>query len=415
MKGLNLERVIDDVLKGKPVIIADDSTRENECDLVVAAKFVTPEIVKFFTQYTSGLMCVAIDHNRMKHLGISSLVKEAQEDTTFYAMPVDAANGISTGISSSDRAHTIRTLADPKTEKKDVRAPGHISIVHAHRDGLSGRRGHTEASIRLMELAGIDPSVSLISEIVDRDLNPVASVRAKNIAESLSLSFTSVSEIIDAQTVSEKKIDIQCSATSYLDTLYGRYKIYIFKSCFNDQEYPVLIYTGDREAENATFSDEYIATKPVNIRVHSGCFTGNVFFSQMCDCYEQLCNSMSYIEKQGNGMVIYLPDHEGRGIGLINKIRAYAIQQNRKLDTVEANLALSLPIDKRDYSIAASIIKHFNIQSIRLISNNPIKRDQLKQMGIKIEELVHIKSKKTKYNMEYLDTKKKKMGHHSIY
>jgi 3,4-dihydroxy 2-butanone 4-phosphate synthase/GTP cyclohydrolase II len=409
MSNIELQRSISDLKAGKPIVLADDPNRESECDLVMAARYVTPELIRYFTTYTSGLICVTMSHERLEQLEIPSIVEKADVYTTYYGIPVDAAYGVRTGISSFDRAHTIKLLADSSTTSSDLRRPGHINILYANKGGLAVRQGHTEASVRLMELASIYPSVALISEITDRDLNPVSSLRVRDVANSLSLAHTTVADVAAEKLEGEDRIVLE--STSLIHTNYGLYRIYVFRNDKNDVEYPVLVYV-DEEENDDTYVRERFAKNSINLRIHSGCVTGNIFFSKMCDCYDQLLASMSYIHKAKNGMVIYLPDHEGRGIGLAKKIEAYALQQDLSLDTIEANLALKLPVDARDYSGAIAILKYFDIKNVNLISNNPVKKNALIDNDIAVsKKTVKLDVKENKYNSEYITTKRKRLGH----
>ncbi len=393
----NIEKILQDIREGKIVIVVDDEDRENEGDLVLAGVYATPEKINFMAKYGRGLICVPTTQERLRDLDIPLLDSpDYQRDqfATAWAMSVDAARGITTGISAYDRARTIQVLCNPDSKPEDLVRPGHIFPLKAVPGGVLVRAGHTEAAVDLMKLAGLYP-VAVICEIMNDDGSMARLPELKEFANHYGLSICSVADIIEYRRKTEKLIERLAQAK--MPTDFGEFNVAIYRSVVDGQEH-MAVWMG-------TWKED----EPVLVRVHSQCMTGDVFHSRRCDCGEQLHAAMKNVAKEGKGVILYM-SQEGRGIGLGNKIKAYHLQ-DQGLDTVEANLALGFPPDLREYGIGAQILKDLGIKKIRLMTNNPRKIVGLQGYDLEIVERVPLVVGKKKENEFYLKTKKDKLGH----
>lgn len=395
MAKLNtIDEVLADIRIGKPVIIVDDENRENEGDLVIAAEFATQENVNFMVKEARGILCTPMMAGDLERLGIGQMVtKNTDNHETAFTVTVDHVN-TTTGVSPYERALTIRALIDERSRPEDFRRPGHVFPLRYKEGGVLVRQGHTEASIDLCRLAGLKEA-SVICEITNDDGSMARLDDLLAFAQKHNLKIASVEELIEYRKFHETMV--QLAADSELPTEYGDFHIYVFKNDVDHKEHLAIVKGDIRDGEE------------VPVRVHSECLTGDVFGSKRCDCGDQLHNAMRMLEKNGRGMIIYMRQ-EGRGIGLTNKIKAYALQE-KGYDTVEANVELGFPPDLREYSLAAQIIRFFGIKSINLLTNNPTKRSNLEHWGITINKRVPIIVQPNSVNVGYLRTKQKKMGH----
>jgi 3,4-dihydroxy 2-butanone 4-phosphate synthase/GTP cyclohydrolase II len=390
-----VEEIIQDIRMGKMVIIVDDEDRENEGDLVAAAQFVTPEIINFMMKHGRGLICVPMDPKLTEKLNLYLMTDDSDEKFgTWFTISVDAKEGVTTGISAHDRSTTIRKLSSVSTKPEDFVRPGHVFPLKARKGGVLVRRGHTEAAVDLMTIAGIYP-VGVICEIAKDDGTMARLPDLIEFAKKFSLKIGTIDDIVKYRYKNEKVIERVSEA--FLPSKYGTFNIVVYKELFSDKE-DVVILKGDvKNKEN------------ILVRIHSECFTGDILGSLRCDCGPQLSTALEMIEKEGEGALIYLRQ-EGRGIGLGNKVKAYKLQEEG-VDTLEANLKLGLPADGRDYGVAAQIINDLGIKSIRLLTNNPRKIERLKIYGIQITQRVPLIVGINEYNKHYLETKAIKMGH----
>lgn len=379
---------------GGMVILTDDEHRENEGDLVAAAEFASPELINFMATHGRGLICLALTEEQIDRLNIPMMPrsKTSNFDTSF-TVSIEAATGISTGISSADRAHTILTATRPNAAPKDIIYPGHIFPLKAKNGGVIQRRGHTEGSVDLMKIAGLQPS-AVICEIMNADGSMSRAKDLKQLAQTHHLPILSIQDLVNYRIQTESLVREEISARIPLDN-YGDFQWILFKNSMDENEHFALY----KPVENG---------KTPVVRVHSECITGDLFGSLKCDCGPQLHQSLAVISQEG-GLLIYLRQ-EGRGIGLVNKLRAYVLQE-QGLDTVDANLSLGLPVDKRDYSIAFQILKHFNWPKIRLLTNNPEKMKWLAFFGIEIEQRLPIEVAVNPENEKYIRSKQDKLGH----
>lgn len=395
MAKLNtIDEVLADIRIGKPVIIVDDEKRENEGDLVIAAEFATQENVNFMVKEARGILCTPMMAADLERLGIEQMVaKNTDNHETAFTVTVDHVN-TTTGVSPYERALTIRALIDERSRPEDFRRPGHVFPLRYKEGGVLVRQGHTEASIDLCRLAGLKEA-SVICEITNDDGSMARLDDLLAFAKKHNLKIASVEALIEYRKLHE--VMVQLAADSELPTEYGDFHIYVFKNDVDHKEHLAIVKGDIRNGEE------------VPVRVHSECLTGDVFGSKRCDCGEQLHNAMRMLEKNGRGMIIYMRQ-EGRGIGLTNKIKAYALQE-KGYDTVEANVELGFPPDLREYSLAAQIIRFFGIKSINLLTNNPTKRSNLEHWGILINKRVPIIVPPNNVNVGYMRTKQKKMGH----
>lgn len=391
----SIEAALEDIRDGKFVIVVDDEDRENEGDLIAAAEKITPEMVNFMLKNARGVLCVPMTLSDCDRL---MLPRQVQDNTSVLGTPftvtVDKLEGCSTGVSIEDRANTIRHLADPNAKPEDFGRPGHINPLYAQDRGVLQRSGHTEAGVDLARLAGLHPTAVLM-EIMSDDGTMARLPELRRRADEWGLKLISIRDLIAYRlkhdTVLEKGEEVD------MPTAYGHFRLIPFRQKDNGLEHIALI-KGD-------VSDG----KPVLVRVHSSCMTGDIFGSQRCECGEQLHLAMQMIEKEGRGAVIYL-NQEGRGIGLMDKIAAYKLQEGG-LDTIDANLHLGHKADERDYGAGASILHELGIKQMRLMSNNPVKRIGLEGYGLEVVENVPLEVEPNKYNIRYMHTKKERMGH----
>lgn len=396
----SIEQAIADIRAGKAVVVVDDENRENEGDLIFAAEKATPELVAFMIRYTSGYICVGADGEICDRLHLPAMVAHTEDPRrTAYTISVDAAEGVTTGISAQDRAKTMNTLADPEATPRSLIRPGHVLPLRAVPGGVLMRAGHTEAGADLARLAGLAPAGALC-EIVSED-DPTRMAQAPELREWANkhgLSMISIEDLINWRRKNEKLVERVTDAK--LPTEFGDFKAFGYRSLLDQQEHLALV-KGDITSNGG---------EDVLVRVHSECLTGDVFGSTRCDCGPQLHHSLEMINQQGRGVVLYMRGHEGRGIGLLNKLKAYHLQ-DEGADTVDANLKLGLPADAREYSSAAQILYDLGVRSMRLLTNNPTKREGLEGYGVAITGRAVLPLDVTEENLTYLRTKRDRMGH----
>jgi 3,4-dihydroxy 2-butanone 4-phosphate synthase/GTP cyclohydrolase II len=391
-----IESAIEDIKNGKLIIVVDDEDRENEGDFLTAAHNVTPEIITFMSKFGRGLICAPLVEDRCEELGLNLMVKDNTElHQTPFTVSVDLiGHGCTTGISSHDRAKTIQALIDPKTQSSDLARPGHIFPLKARREGVLRRAGHTEAAIDLARLAGFEPA-GVIVEIIDEDGNMARLPRLKEIAKEHDLKIISIEDLIAYRLC--KEIMVKEEIRVHMPTEYGDFELVTFSN------------TRTNELHHALVKGNWQPDEPVPVRVHSSCFTGDILHSMRCDCGEQLHHAMQMVQDAGKGVVLYM-HQEGRGIGLLNKLKAYKLQEQGR-DTVEANLELGFEMDERDYGIGAQILRYLHISKLRLITNNPKKRAGLMGYGLEIVDVLPIEMHANPHNEKYLRTKRDKLGH----
>ena len=390
-----IEDALDDFRQGKFVIVVDDEDRENEGDFITAAEMITPEKVNFMLKNGRGVLCAPITMSRAAEL---ELEHQVADNTSMLGTPftvtVDLLDGCTTGVSTHDRAETIRALADPNRKPSVFGRPGHINPLYAQDKGVLRRAGHTEAAIDLARLSGLQPAAALI-EILNEDGTMARMPQLKEVAREHGLKIISIRDLIAYRLQQESLVEKGVEAD--MPTADGHFHIIPFRQKSNGLEH-VVLYKG-----------EWTEDEPVLVRMHSSCMTGDIFGSQRCDCGEQLHESMRMIEKEGKGIIVYL-SQEGRGIGLMNKIAAYKLQEEGD-DTVDANIHLGFRPDEREYGVGAQILREMGVGKIRLITNNPVKRVGLESYGLTIVENIPIVIEPNKYNRSYLETKKTRMGH----
>jgi 3,4-dihydroxy 2-butanone 4-phosphate synthase/GTP cyclohydrolase II len=386
---------INDFRNGKFLIVVDDEDRENEGDFIIAAEKITPEAVNFMLTHGRGVLCAPITEERCEEL---ELPKQVYQNTSIHGTPftvtIDKLEGCTTGVSAEDRAATIRALTDPNSTPKTFGRPGHINPLYAREKGVLQRAGHTEASVDLARLAGLFPAAAL-SEIMNEDGSMARMPELLKVSKTFGIKIITIKDLIAFRLKQESVIEQGIKAE--MPTIYGKFKILPFRQKSNGLEHVALI------------KGEWEKDEPILVRVHSSCATGDIFGSQRCDCGEQLHKAMKMIERKGKGVVVYM-NQEGRGIGLMNKIRAYKLQE-QGLDTIEANLHLGFKSDERDYGVGASILKALGITKMHLVTNNPVKRIGLEAYGLEISEIVPLEVPSNPHNEYYLRTKKEKMGH----
>ena len=391
-----IEDAIEDVRNGKVIVVVDDEDRENEGDFICAAECITPEIVNFMATHGRGLICAPITEKRCEELGLEMMVgRNTAVYETAFTVSVDLIGyGCTTGISAHDRFRTIKALADPETKPEELGRPGHIFPLKAKTEGVLRRTGHTEAAIDFARLAGFRPAGVLV-EIMNEDGSMARLADLRKVADRFGLKMVTIKDLIAYRMKNESQIKRQVSVN--LPTEHGDFELVAYEEIATSEIHMALV--------KGTWEKD----EPVLVRVHSSCVTGDIFGSCRCDCGPQLHNAMEMVEKEGKGVVLYMKQ-EGRGIGLLNKLRAYKLQQEG-LDTVEANLQLGFDMDNRDYGIGAQILHDLEISKIRLITNNPKKRVGLMGYGLEIVENVPIEVAPNPHNEKYLRTKRDKLGH----
>jgi 3,4-dihydroxy 2-butanone 4-phosphate synthase/GTP cyclohydrolase II len=390
-----ITEAIEDVKAGKLIIIVDDENRENEGDFAIAAEKITPDLINFMAKHGRGLVCMPITSERLDELKIPLMVTEnTAPHSTAFTVSVEAKHKVSTGISAFDRAETIKTVIDPDTKPDDIARPGHMFPIAARKGGVLVRAGHTEAIVDLAKLAGLYPA-GVICEIMNEDGTMARLPELEKAADRFGLKIVSIADLIAYRRRTERLITRVAEAK--LPTKFGEFRMIAYKSTVDPDEHVALI------------KGEINKDEPVLVRVHSECLTGDVFGSLRCDCGEQIALAMEQITNEGNGVFVYMRQ-EGRGIGLHNKVKAYALQ-DQGLDTVEANIALGFAADLRDYGVGAQILADLGLHKIKLLTNNPKKVVGLESYGLEIVETVPLICTPTEYNINYLETKQKKLGH----
>lgn len=394
----SIESALEDLKTGKLVIVVDDEDRENEGDFITAAHNITPEVINFMTKHGRGLICISLFEERCKQLGLELMVNNntALHETAFTVSVDLLGHGCTTGISAHDRAKTIQALIDPATDAEELGKPGHIFPLIAKRGGVLRRAGHTEAAIDLTRLAGFPaPHGGVLVEIMNDDGSMARLPELKQIAKKFDFKIISIKDLIEYRIKRDSLIEEIVRVD--MPTQFGHFKLVAFQEKNSTNEHLALI-KGNWEPD-----------EPVMVRVHSSCFTGDILGSLRCDCGEQLHKAMQLVEEEGKGVILYM-NQEGRGIGLLNKLKAYRLQEEG-MDTVEANLHLGFQTDQRDYGVGAQILRYLGVSKIRLISNNPKKRVGLIGYGLEIVDNIPIKVPSNPYNEKYLETKRDKMGH----
>jgi len=391
-----IDEAIAEIRAGKMVVVVDDEDRENEGDLIFAASCTTPELVGFMIRHTSGVLCVPMDGPDLDRLGLPPMT-HVNEDAkgTAYSVSVDARLGVDTGISAADRSQTIKVLCDPASQPHDLTRPGHVFPLRAMPGGVLRRPGHTEAAVDLARLAGFAAS-GVIAEVVHDDGSMMRTPALREFANEHGLKMISIADLIAYRRRNESLVERV--ATAELPTAEGSFNVVGYRNILDNSDHVALVMGDVGDGEN------------VLVRVHSECLTGDAFGSLRCDCGPQLHAAMRQVAGEGRGIVLYVRGHEGRGIGLLHKLQAYALQ-DKGADTVEANIALGLPADSRDYGTGAQILVDLGVKSMRLLTNNPTKRAGLDGYGLRISETVAIEIEPNDYNRDYLRVKRDDMGH----
>jgi 3,4-dihydroxy 2-butanone 4-phosphate synthase/GTP cyclohydrolase II len=392
----SIESAVEDIRQGKMVIVVDDEDRENEGDFIIAARTVTPEVINFMSREGRGLICAPLIEDRCDELGLELMVNSntSLHETPFTVSVDLLGHGCTTGISTHDRAKTIQALIDPSTKPEELGRPGHIFPLRAKKGGVLRRTGHTEATIDLARLAGFEPAGVLV-EIMNEDGTMARLPELQEIARKFHLKIISIKDLIEYRLKKDSLIEEVVRVD--MPTKYGHFKLIAFKEKSTGREHLALV------------KGEWQKGEPVLGRVHSSCFTGDILGSFRCDCGEQLHKAMQMVENEGKGIILYM-NQEGRGIGLVNKLKAYKLQEEG-MDTVEANIHLGFASDERDYGVGAQILRYLNVTRLRLMSNNPKKRAGLKGYGLEIVDIVPIEVKSNPHNEKYLQTKRDKLGH----
>jgi 3,4-dihydroxy 2-butanone 4-phosphate synthase/GTP cyclohydrolase II len=383
--------------RGELVVVTDDERRENEGDLIMAAEAVTTDALAFFLEHSSGVICAPLPGERLDELELPLMVRDNREShRTAFTISVDLASGITTGISASDRARTVRALADPHAVASDFVRPGHIFPLRSRAGGVLERPGHTEAGVDLARLAGLQPA-AILCEVVTRDRRDMARrPELEALARTHGMPMISVADLVRHRRRSERLIERVAEAP--VPTPHGTFTCQAWRSLVDGVDHLAFV-RGDVSGD-----------EPVLVRVHSECLTGDVFGSRRCDCGAQLADALDAIDEAGRGVLVYLRGHEGRGIGIASKLDAYRLQDSGH-DTVDANLHLGLPVDGREYGTGAQILSALGVERVRLITNNPAKSEELTAHGIEVEERVALTIRRTPENVAYLETKRRRMGH----
>ncbi|MCQ2190161.1 MAG: bifunctional 3,4-dihydroxy-2-butanone-4-phosphate synthase/GTP cyclohydrolase II [Paludibacteraceae bacterium] len=390
-----IEEALEDFKQGKFVIVVDDEDRENEGDFITAAELITPEKINFMLREGRGVLCAPITISRAKELGLD---RQVADNTSILGTPftvtVDKLEGCTTGVSAHDRAMTVQALADPSSTSTTFGRPGHINPLYAQDNGVLARAGHTEAAVDLARLSGLQPAAALI-EILNEDGTMARMPQLIEVAKKFGMKMIAIKDLIAYRR--KKECVVETGEKVEMPTLYGNFKLIPFRQKSNGLEHVALI------------KGEWQPDEPILVRVHSSCATGDIFGSRRCDCGEQLQKAMEMVEKEGKGVILYM-NQEGRGIGLMNKIKAYKLQEEG-LDTVDANIHLGFKPDEREYGVGAEILQILGVKKMRLMTNNPVKRIGLESYGLEIVENVAIEVEPNKYNRFYIETKKNRMGH----
>jgi len=396
--GASVDAAVAAIARGEVVVVVDDEDRENEGDLIVAADHATAEAMAFFVHHTSGLICVAVTEDAADRLDLPLMVaRNTESQRTAFTVTVDAMAGVSTGISAADRAVTVRALVDPATRPDDLARPGHVHVLRARPGGVLKRAGHTEAAVDLARMAGLSPA-GVLCEVVTADgLGMARRPELEAFADEHGLAMVSIAALIRHRRHHEQLV--RRTGSARIPTDVGAFTCVSFESLLDGETHLALVM-GEPEGR-----------ADVLVRVHSECITGDVFASRRCDCGAQLTAAMAAIAEEGTGVVVYLRGHEGRGIGITNKLHAYTLQDEEGLDTLDANLSLGLPVDTREYGIGAQMLVDLGVTTMRLLTNNPDKRSGLEGFGLEISSRVPIIAAPTEDNVRYLRTKADRMGH----
>jgi 3,4-dihydroxy 2-butanone 4-phosphate synthase / GTP cyclohydrolase II len=396
MPFTTIENAIDAIARGEAVVVVDDANRENEGDLIIAAEKTTPETMGFMVRHTSGVICMPLEGTRLDELQLPMMVAEnTTAYRTAFTVSVDAKRGTTTGISAADRTTTVHSLIDPGTRPEDLARPGHIFPLRYREGGVLKRAGHTEAAVDLARLAGLSPA-GVLAEVVNDDGTMARLPELERFADEHGLMLISIADLIRYRRHREKLV--RRISEARIPTKYGEFTAYVFESLLDGTEHMAFV------------RGEVAGKSNVLVRVHSECLTGDVFGSIRCDCGLQLDLALEKVAEEGEGVIIYLRGHEGRGIGLGHKLRAYTLQDQGR-DTVEANVELGFPIDSREYGIGSQILVDLGITTMRVMTNNPAKYGGLEGYGLEIVERVPLRSRPTDENIAYLRAKQEKMGH----
>jgi 3,4-dihydroxy 2-butanone 4-phosphate synthase/GTP cyclohydrolase II len=391
-----IEEAIEEIRQGKMVVVCDDEDRENEGDLVMAAQFVTPEAINFMAKEARGWICLALTPERCDELGLELMTaKNESPMQTPFTVTIEARHGVTTGVSAHDRAHTMQVAIDPTSRPEDLVQPGHVNPLKAKRGGVLERTGHTEASVDLARLAGLIPA-GVVCEIMNEDGSMARVGELESYCEHHGLKMVTIADLIAYRRRHDRLV--QRVVETHLPTAFGVFRAVGYRSLVDDKHHVALV------------KGDVVGQPDVLVRVHSECLTGDVFHSLRCDCGEQLEAALAMIEREGTGVLLYL-SQEGRGIGLLNKLRAYRLQEEDGLDTVEANERLGLPADLRDYGIGAQILVDLGLSSIRILTNNPKKIHGLEGYGLSVSAQIPIEQPPNEHNQAYLRTKAERMGH----